>query len=357
MIYSTKILYLCSTFRPLKQKYLFIQISNGRRVPRCQESHPVTTYIFSLKAQKKTQIGNNTSHAKPDFSWNWVSPVSTTSWCSTGQTRASINQANVPETFCKMAQVCISCYPEDVSWLSSEAAEGLWCPGLVCQGPLEQHPQITEQSELERAHRDQSPVLTGSSRDGAPNLGVMNTTLWALSPSQGHPLHNRQRQSRAVSPTPGVKRIFCSGSGILLLQSANPCSCSELWHSQPPLGHSPQLPPSPDRKKVLGKQQDSPVSQQPPQQALEWIKTAAKSCSKPGMSSCSTQTKTLLAPPGAEQPGESWARLLAGTSSTSRGAAQCFVNTSSCFLPRDFAEWQLVKLGYRSIHLTSSMPG
>lgn len=70
------VLYLCNTFPPLRQKYFFIRISNGRKVPRCQENLPVTTCIFSLRAQKKTEIGKNTSYAKTEFSLHRVFLVS-----------------------------------------------------------------------------------------------------------------------------------------------------------------------------------------------------------------------------------------------------------------------------------------
>lgn len=68
MIQSTQVLYLYTTFPPLRQNYLFIQISNSRKVPGCQENHPATTCIFSLRAQKKTEIGYHTSYAEAEFS-------------------------------------------------------------------------------------------------------------------------------------------------------------------------------------------------------------------------------------------------------------------------------------------------
>lgn len=59
---------------------LFIQVSTTRKAPGYQENHLTTTCIFSLRAQKKTEIGSNTSYTKTEFSLNWVFLISIKSW-------------------------------------------------------------------------------------------------------------------------------------------------------------------------------------------------------------------------------------------------------------------------------------
>lgn len=77
-----------------------------------------------------------------------------------GQTRPNTNQANVPETFCKVAPISVSCCSADVSQLSSEAAAGLWLPWLSVPGPpfISSDHRINKYSELEGAYKDQGPT-------------------------------------------------------------------------------------------------------------------------------------------------------------------------------------------------------
>lgn len=116
-------------------------------MPGCQESHPVTTYIFSLKVQKKTQIGNNTSHA--NLAFHGIEFPQFPSHHDAGTLQLRPDPAKVPETLCKMAQVSISCYPAGNK--SSEAAAG---------SDFQQHAQVTEYPELGEVHKDQSPAPT-----------------------------------------------------------------------------------------------------------------------------------------------------------------------------------------------------
>lgn len=67
MIQSIPVLHLCNTFPPLKQKYLFIQITNGSKASGCQENHPATIRTFAFRAQKKTKIGKH--RLKLSFHW------------------------------------------------------------------------------------------------------------------------------------------------------------------------------------------------------------------------------------------------------------------------------------------------